>query len=119
MKKEYVEFINLLHGYTIRIKEIHWATKSDAEHRLCDEICDEICELEDRFAECAMGEDGKSFRIGDLKPMLPNSTDLLGMLKELEDDTKQTKFDDVKSLMSIIDDILEFCNKYKYRSTQV
>ena len=33
MKKEYVDFICLLHGYMIRVKEIHWNTNSDAEHK--------------------------------------------------------------------------------------
>ena len=122
MKKEFVEYICSLHGYLIRLKEIHWNTDYNSEHTLCDEISDEIAELEDRFAEAAMGHDGTHFKIGDLKPLLPNAEKLLAMLNELENETialesKLTNKKDV-GLVNILDDIVECCNKYKYRSTQ-
>lgn len=122
MKKEYVEFINLLHGYLIRVKEIHWNTDNNAEHLLCDEIQDCIAGCEDRFAECAMGMEDAHFKIGDLKPLLPNSKDMKAMLNELEGDIldmkKKCNADNEGGLMNILDEALENCNKYKYRSTQ-
>ena len=84
MKKLYIDFICSLHGYLIRLKEIHWNTDNNSTHVLCDEIEEEIHDLEDRFAECIMGERGKKFKIGDLKPLLPNSEALMPMLRELE-----------------------------------
>lgn len=123
MKKEFVDFICSLHGYLIRLKEIHWNTEKNGEHVLCDEISDEISECEDRFAECAMGMDGVHFKIGDLKPMLPHATALLPMLKELEGEVvdMEESLSDRKNggLMNVLDDLLEVCNKYKYRATQV
>lgn len=122
MRKELVDFICSLHGYLIRLKEIHWNTNSNSEHKLCDEISDAIDECEDRFAEAAQGVDGTHFKMGDLKPMLPNAESLLPMLKELEkeaialEDRLTGKKD--RGLVNVLDDIIECCNKYEYRSTQ-
>ena len=54
--------------------------------------------------------------------MLPNATELKAMLKELETDIldMKKKAEDDKSggLMNILDEMLENCNKFKYRATQ-
>ena len=55
MEKRFVDFICSMHGYLIRIKEIHWNTNNNAEHLLCDEIQDCIADCEDRFTEGVMG----------------------------------------------------------------
>ena len=121
MKKEYVEFICSLHGYLIRLKEIHWNTDNNAEHLLCDEISDTLSDCEDRFTECAMGLEGKHFRVGDLEPYIPNAESLMPMLIELENEIKdfrKTLKENEWGLTNILDDMLEACGKYKYRSTQ-
>lgn len=121
MKKEYVEFICSLHGYLIRLKEIHWNTDNNAEHLLCDEISDTLSDCEDRFTECAMGLEGKHFRVGDLEPYIPNAESLMPMLIELENEIKdfrKTLRENEWGLTNILDDMLEACGKYKYRSTQ-
>lgn len=122
MKKEFVDFICSLHGYLIRIKEIHWNTNTNAEHLLCDEIQDCIAGCEDRFAECAMGMEGVHFKVGDLKPMLPNNDSLIPMLKELEGEIIdiEGKLTEKKEagLVNILDELLENVNKFKYRATQ-
>ena len=122
MKKEFVDFICSLHGYLIRIKEIHWNTDNNSEHLLCDEIQDCIASCEDRFTECLMGMDGVHFKVGDLKPMLPNADTLIPMLKELENeviDMKKSLSDEKNGgLTNVLDDLLENVNKYKYRATQ-
>lgn len=121
MKKEYVEFICTLHGYLIRLKELHWNTDNNAEHLLCDEISDSLTDCEDRFTECAMGLTGVHFKVGDLVPYLPNAEKLIPMLKELEDDIitfRKTLKEHEWGLTNVIDDMLEACGKYKYRATQ-
>ena len=122
MEKKYIDFICSLHGYCIRVKEIHWNTDNNATHLLCDDIEEEIHDLEDRFAECIMGESGKKFKIGDLKPLLPNSEALMPMLRELEKEIIDMKksLDEYKDggLINVCDDLSEMRNKYKYRSTQ-
>ena len=121
MKKDYVEFICNLHGYLIRLKEIHWNTTNNSEHLLCDEISDDLSDCEDRFTECTMGMEGKHFKIGDLIPYLPNSENLISMLKELEDEIfamKKKLTEKESGLTNILDEMLEKCGKYKYRATQ-
>ena len=122
MKKEYVDFVCALHGYLIRLKEIHWNTNENSTHLLCDEIDDDIHECEDRFMECCMGMEGKHFEIGKLLPMLPNSKELIPMLKELEKDIldmkKKLNGPENGGLFNILDDMQECCNKHKYRATQ-
>jgi hypothetical protein len=122
MDKRYVEFICSLHGYMIRVKEFHWSTDNNTEHLLCDDIEEAIHDCEDRLAECMMGILGKKFKVGDLKPLLPNSNELKKMLRELEIETIDFKkgLDEYKEggLINICDDILECVNKYKYRITQ-
>lgn len=121
MKKLYVDFICSLHGYLIRLKEIHWNTNNNSEHLLCDEISDALSDCEDRFTECAMGLSDSHFKIGDLVPYLPNSEKLIPMLKELESeiiDFRKTLKENQHGLTNIIDDMLESCGKYKYRATQ-
>lgn len=121
MKKEHIDFICNIHGYLIRLKEIHWNTNNNSQHLLCDEILDDLSDCEDRFTECAMGIAGDHFKIGDLKPYLPNSTELIPMLRELEGDivTFRKKLNENEwGLTNIIDDMLESCGKYKYRATQ-
>ena len=122
MKKEFINFICSLHGYLIRLKEIHWNTNNNSEHLLCDEISDCLSDCEDRFTECAMGLSGTHFKIGDLKPMLPNSEELIPMLKELEKEVIEMEgkltAKNESGLINILDELLENCNKYKYRATQ-
>jgi hypothetical protein len=69
-----------------------------------------------------MGMAGEHFKIGDLKPMLPHSTSLIPMLKELETEILELKDSLTSSkddgLMNILDEMLENCGKYKYRATQ-
>ena len=122
MKKDYIDFICYLHGYLIRIKEIHWNTSNNSEHLLCDEIHGDLMDCEDKFAECCMGIEGKHFQIGKLLPMIPNSENLLSVLKDLEKDilSMKKKCNDTteSGLTNILDEMMQCVNKYKYRATQ-
>lgn len=122
MKSDILEFVCSLHGYLIRLKEIHWSTENNATHKLCDEIMDDVADAEDRIAETSMGLDGKKIKIGELTPYLPNSEELIPMLKELEKETldlkKKLSKDNEAGITNVLDDILTFVGKYKYRATQ-
>lgn len=122
MNKEIIDYICSLHGYLIRLKEIHWSTDSDATHTLCDMIMSDVGDLEDRFAESVMGYYGEKIKVGDLMPLLPNSEELIPMLKEMEDDTnkmkKQFNKEDNGGQIRVLNSLLEKINKYKYKATQ-
>lgn len=122
MKELYVYFVCLLYGYLIRTKEIHWSTDSNSTHKLCDEIYDGLDDFMDRFAEASQGVTGTHFKSESIKPVLPNSTELIPMLKELNEDvlsaSERLSGKEERGLVNIIDDIVEFSNKYAYRATQ-
>lgn len=122
MRKEIIDYICDLHGYLIRLKEIHWSTDNNAEHLLCDEIMDEVRDNEDKFMESAMGLYDSKIKVGELKPYLPNATELKPMLNEMKSETvairgKLTKPEE-SGLVTVLDDILLFIGKYLYRNTQ-
>lgn len=122
MRKEILDYICDLHGYLIRLKEIHWSTDNNAEHLLCDEIMDDVRDNEDKFMESAMGLYDSKIKVGELKPYLPNATELKPMLNEMKSETvairgKLTKPEE-SGLVTVLDDILSFIGKYLYRSTQ-
>lgn len=121
MKKEYIDYICALYGYLLRIQEIHWDPDCNAYHVRSDEFYDIVKDATDDFAECAMGLEGKKFPKGKLLPMLPNSMDFPGMLKELEKDTidMRTKVNSTEEgrnsgLANVLDDFIQNINKYKY-----
>ena len=122
MRKDIMDYICSLHGYLIRLKEIHWNTDSNAEHLLCDEITSCISGCEDEFTEVAMGLYGEKVKVGDLKPFLPNAESLKPMLKELVGETVEMKkklTKDVEAgLCNVLDDLIAGAQKYMYRSTQ-
>lgn len=122
MDKLILDYICDLHGYLIRLKEIHWSTSNNAEHLLCDEIMDSIRDNEDAFMESAMGLYGKKIKIGELKPYLPNAESLIPMLNELKKETIsiRNKLTDIEQsgLATILDDILSATGKFLYRATQ-
>lgn len=121
MDKKIIYFICQLHGIAIRVKEIHWNTRSNDEHLLCDEIIDAINSLEDRFTESAMGYAGEKFPLGALEPVIPSTTNLTSVISYFEritEDFRET-VSDKPGLLNVIDEMLEIANKYKYRATQV
>ena len=122
MRKDLLDYICSLHGYLIRLKEIHWSTDSNSEHLLCDEIMGIVRDCEDEFTESAMGLYGEKVKIGDLKPLLPNAEDLKQMLQELLGETvemkKKLSKDNEAGLCNILDDIIASAYKFMYRTTQ-
>ena len=122
MRKDLLDYICSLHGYLIRLKEIHWSTSSNAEHLLCDEVMDMVGECEDELAESAMGLYGVKIKVGELKPHLPNAEELKAMLRELVGETIEMKRklskDSEAGLCNVLDDVICQANKFMYRSTQ-
>ena len=121
MEKKILNYINCLEGYIIRSKEIHWSTSNNSQHELMADIYDAIGDYEDKLTEAAMGNSGKRFRVGDLLPMLPDSTEVGSMLKELIKETKDFRKslddEDDSYLINILDDILTDCKQFLFRST--
>ena len=101
----------------------HWQTKSYARHKAFDELYEELSDLNDRFAEAAMGKYGRFtlenedktiniVNLGelDLKEMLQTSKDALVQWTNEFDKTDT-------DLMNIRDEILGLLNKITYLLT--
>lgn len=124
IKKIGIEFLSSLEGYHQKIKEIHWSTQCKSEHLLTDEIDGDVLDYEDKIAENIMGIANFRIGIGDLKTLLPNSSNLKDVLKEMDSDVEKFKDDidkiekhNCSGLLNILDDFSESINKWKYLET--
>ena len=77
-----LEYIKDLEGFRIRLREIHWQTESDAEHRLTDKLIETFESHEDEVAEIVMGLLGVRIKVGEVVPNLPKEQDLTSMLQQ-------------------------------------
>lgn len=121
-KKSCIWFLSALEGYHSQLKMLHWSTTNYHEHELCDKINDDVLDYQDRFAEATMGLFNVRFGVGDVKSLIPESTQLQSLLHELESDVlkmKKNVDDDSKfdGVMNILDDILESVNTWNYLAT--
>lgn len=121
-KKNCIWFLSTLEGYHSQLKMLHWSTTNYHEHKLCDDINEAILDYQDRFAEATMGHLHTRFNVGEVKSLLPESTQLQALLKELESDVlkmKEYTESDNKTdgIMNILDDILESVNSWDYLAT--
>lgn len=121
-KEKGVNFLSNCEGYHQLLKGLHWQTDNKAEHLLSDEIDEAVLEFEDKMAENIMGVLDEKIHTGELKTMLPEATDIKGLLSEMEKDI----FDfmdylhdekPIYGILNILDDFLESINKWKYLAT--
>lgn len=121
-KENALELLRSLEGYHQTLKELHWSTDNHSRHILTDEIDEGVLEFEDELAEVVMGKLGEKFGKGDLKTMLPEASELSGILDELEKDVN--KFIDsiggehgFGGIYNVTDDFLSNIYKWKYLET--
>lgn len=114
--------LQCLEGTHQALKEIHWSTDNHSKHILTDDIDKGVLEFEDALAEVVMGKLGEKFGKGDLKTMLPDASDLSGILKELEKDVNE--FEEsiggehgFGGVYNVVDDFLSSINKWQYLET--
>ncbi len=121
-KKNVLDFLSALEGYHSLLKTIHWSTTNKSEHTLSDSIDEDVLEFEDRIAEASMGRLNMRFNIKELKTMMPEASNLEGMLSELEADIVKLKDeigDDSKyaGMHNILDEFLEKVYSWNYLRT--
>ncbi len=81
-KENGINFLQNCEGYHQALKMVHWSTEKKSEHLLTDDIDSYVLDFEDRIAESIMGILSIRYGSGDLKTLLPSSTDLKSLLKE-------------------------------------
>lgn len=122
-KQKGINLLCNLEGYHQALKMIHWSTGKHSIHNLTDDIDKSVLDFEDEIAEMIMGHLSTRFGKGDLKTILPSASDLLPLLKELQQDLesfRKTLDDNTTSgIVSKVDDFLGDLEKYKYLATFV
>ena len=68
MRGAVLDYIRDIEGYRVRLREIHWSTKSHAEHKLTDDLISTFESHEDAVAEIAMGLLGVRIQVGEVVP---------------------------------------------------
>lgn len=83
MTNRYIgELENKLHGYHTRLKELHFGAPSVSVHKIIDDFDGALLSYEDEIMEDAQAIFG-NFEVGQIQPVLPGATDIIGLLQEL------------------------------------
>lgn len=92
-----LNYIQFLEGSMIRVREIHWETESDSIHNVANNLLYELSYIEDSVAEQLMGLCGFRIHVGEILPVMPESTSMESLLKEIKTQT-------LSVLLSVEDD---------------
>lgn len=123
MAESMVMYIRSLEGIRIRLKEIHWSTKSNFEHEQTDILMSAVMSFEDEIAEAFMGVCGFRFKPGEIVPVFPQQNDYKDVIKILSDNTLYmiNKLSENVVFVGVVDkleDLYVYVNKMNYLSTQ-
>lgn len=123
MVESMVMYIRTLEGIRIRLKEIHWSTKSNFEHEQTDMLIGAVMSFEDEIAEAFMGVCGFRFKPGEIVPMFPQCNEYKDVIKILSNITLYmiNKLSSNIVFLGVIDkleDLYAYVNKMTYLSTQ-
>ena len=122
LKSKALDMLCTIEGYHQRLKEIHWSTTNNAEHKLVDEIDEEVLSYEDKIAEAAMGCINARFEIGSLKTLLPEAKNTASLLSEMLNDVLAFRkvieqSNKCVGIVNIIDDFITDINSWNYMRT--
>ena len=110
---------NKIHGVHTRLKELHFSAPSLSLHKLIDDFDEEFLEFDDAVMENAQALWG-FIKVGDIKPILPESTEFLELLGEIKGmlvSIKREASDNEilwSGILNRVDDFMETVNKYIY-----
>ena len=86
-KEAVLNFIQFLEGARIRMREIHWETEKNSLHQLTNGYIAQLEDYEDTIAEDLMGICGFRIHVGEILPIMPESTDSTTLFKEIHKQT--------------------------------
>jgi hypothetical protein len=110
---------NKIHGVHTRLKELHFSAPCISLHKLIDDFDEEFLEFDDAVMENAQALWG-FIKVGDIKPVLPESTEFLELLGEIKGmlvSIKREASDNEilwSGILNRVDDFMETVNKYIY-----
>ena len=110
---------NKIHGVHTRLKELHFSAPCISLHNLIDDFDEEFLEFDDAVMENAQALWG-FIKVGDIKPVLPESVEFLELLSEIKGmlvSIKREASDNEilwSGILNCVDDFMETVNKYIY-----
>ena len=110
---------NKIHGVHTRLKELHFSAPCISLHKLIDDFDEEFLEFDDAVMENAQALWG-FIKVGDIKPVFPESTEFLELLGEIKGmlvSIKREASDNEilwSGILNRVDDFMETVNKYIY-----
>ena len=118
-----LSYIQFIEGVRVRLKEIHWSTKSATEHEQTDYAIASITSLEDEIAESFMGIMDYRIRPGQLIPVYPSSEQYKDVLNDLSLQTLNVMkvFSELPALSGVVskfEDMYVLLNKLVYLAEQ-
>lgn len=118
-----LKYIRILEGVRIRVKELHWSTKSSTVHQLMDSVSCMIMGYEDIIAEAFMGICGFKLKVGQVVPDIPEISDHVEIIEYLSTQTLNLLrmiMSDVRyiGISHKLEDMYCELNKFAYLATQ-
>lgn len=117
-----LSFIQFLEGTRIRMREIHWETESENIHDTSRNLLFYIDDVEDNIAEQLMGMCGFRIHVGEVIPIMPESTDMESLLKEIKSQTLSVLLSiegdkEFTAIESRLEDFVQYIDKNRYAIT--
>ena len=118
-----LNYIQFIEGVRVRLKEIHWSTKSATEHEQTDYAISSITTLEDEIAEAFMGVMNYRIVPGQIVPVYPSSENYKDILNDLSIQTLNvlkifSQYPQLCGVVSKFEDMYVLLNKLMYLSEQ-
>ena len=117
-KGSIIQFSNELCGTSLKLKEIHLHTTNQSEHELTDKCVWEISSVYDHLLEGMLGITDSKLEFNSIKPIIPESADVVELLKTLKKkaDSLNTYIchSEFAQLENLLDEFIDNLNKYIY-----
>jgi DNA-binding ferritin-like protein len=123
METNLLRFIQILEGFKIKFKELHWNADSQHLHNLADEIYESLNQFQDEFAEEVFAN-YKKFESNSFKPIygktklfietLDKLTEFISIIKRKLVSHNDNSDIDNSGLIGLCDNYLHVFRKFQY-----
>jgi len=123
VKTSILNLLRKIEGAVIKLRSIHWDTKTNSLHKLTDDMIGKLPEYEDDIAEDYMGVIGIRLTPGSVTPVAIDCDDVVCLSNELISSMNgvkkliSTEDDKYCGISNVLDDMTHYLNKCKYLAT--
>lgn len=120
--QQILSYIKEMEGWRIRLREFHWSTFKNSEHKLTDDFMSFMEGKEDEVAENMQGVLGMRIEVGDVVPTMPQANTLISLVQNILNSTTELKNavssaipgGKMDGLTNILDDVIKECGRVAY-----